>query len=90
MALQGALLIVTFIAGILLAGGAWLLKGLILGGAAIFSQIVVGYLLARAFRMPPPDRLHLAFAQQNGITASPSCSNPPSAGLSRRWSQRLS
>jgi NhaP-type Na+/H+ or K+/H+ antiporter len=53
--------------GALLIGGLDIGKGVALGIAAYVSQIIVGYLLTRG--LPKKDRLHIAFAQQNGITA---------------------
>lgn len=47
--------------------GVNILTGLALGGAAYGTQILVGYLLTR--KLPSRDRMHIAFAQQNGITA---------------------
>ncbi|MEU8079868.1 hypothetical protein AB0B31_31015 [Catellatospora citrea] len=64
---QGALYAATVLLGLLLIGGIALPQGISLGVAAFAAQILVGWLLAR--NMPPTDRLHLAFAQQNGITA---------------------
>jgi len=62
-----ALGIAAILLGILVAGGMDIGKGLVLGIAAYSSQIVVGMLLTRSLGMR--DRLHIAFAQQNGITA---------------------
>ncbi|GIG02738.1 hypothetical protein [Catellatospora citrea] len=64
---QGALYAATVLLGLLLIGGIALPQGISLGVAAFAAQILVGWLLTR--NMPPADRLHLAFAQQNGITA---------------------
>ncbi|GAB4047591.1 hypothetical protein [Catellatospora paridis] len=64
---QGALYAATVLLGLLLIGGIALPQGISLGVAAFAAQILVGWLLAR--NMPATDRLHLAFAQQNGITA---------------------
>ncbi|MEU7999637.1 hypothetical protein AB0B66_00475 [Catellatospora sp. NPDC049111] len=64
---QGALYAATVLLGLLLIGGIALPEGVTLGLAAFAAQILVGWLLTR--NMPAADRLHLAFAQQNGITA---------------------
>ncbi|HEX4216276.1 MAG TPA: hypothetical protein VIA06_23405 [Candidatus Dormibacteraeota bacterium] len=53
--------------GVLLLAGVDPVRGVILGMAAFASQLVVGYLLTRG--LARRDRIHLAFAQQNGITA---------------------
>jgi NhaP-type Na+/H+ or K+/H+ antiporter len=53
--------------GLLLIGGVDLWKGIALGVAAYFAQVIVGFLLTRG--LPKQDRWHIAFAQQNGITA---------------------
>lgn len=53
--------------GLLLVGGVDLWKGVALGMAAYFAQVAVGLLLTRG--LPAKDRLHISFAQQNGITA---------------------
>lgn len=64
---QGALYAATVLLGLLLIGGVALPQGVSLGLAAFAAQILVGWLLTR--NLPAADRLHLAFAQQNGITA---------------------
>lgn len=64
---QWALNIAAILLGILLIDGANLLPGLALGFFAYGSQIIVGLLLTH--KLPYKDRLHIAFAQQNGITA---------------------
>jgi NhaP-type Na+/H+ or K+/H+ antiporter len=64
---NGALAVAVVLLGMLLLGGIDLGRGAALGAAAFGSQIVVGWLLTR--HLPRIDRLHLAFAQQNGITA---------------------
>ena len=66
-AVQVALLAAAFMLGLLLIDGASLVRGLTLGVVAFGAQIIVGFALTR--RLPMPDRIHLAFAQQNGITA---------------------
>jgi hypothetical protein len=53
--------------GALLVGGVELGRGAALGAAAFAAQIVAALLLTR--RLPRADRIHLALAQQNGITA---------------------
>jgi NhaP-type Na+/H+ or K+/H+ antiporter len=53
--------------GILLVHGVNLWPGVALGFFAYSAQIIVGLLLTRKFTHK--DRLHIAFAQQNGITA---------------------
>jgi NhaP-type Na+/H+ or K+/H+ antiporter len=66
-AVQGALLAASFMLGMLLLGGVDLAAGVALGAAAFAAQILVGTLLTRG--LPRTDRIHLSFAQQNGITA---------------------
>lgn len=53
--------------GLLLVSGISLRSGIALGIAAYAAQIIVGFLLTR--HLPRADRWHIAFAQQNGITA---------------------
>jgi NhaP-type Na+/H+ or K+/H+ antiporter len=53
--------------GMLLIGGVELGRGALLGVAAFLAQIVAALLLTRG--LPRADRIHLALAQQNGITA---------------------
>jgi NhaP-type Na+/H+ or K+/H+ antiporter len=53
--------------GLLLVGGVDIWKGIALGVAAYFAQVIVGFLLMRG--LPEKDRWHISFAQQNGITA---------------------
>jgi len=53
--------------GLLLIGGVDIWKGVVLGATAYFAQVIVGFLLTRS--LPKKDRWHIAFAQQNGITA---------------------
>lgn len=53
--------------GALLLNGINLWSGIALGIAAYSSQIIVGWLLTHG--LPKRDRWHIAFAQQNGITA---------------------
>lgn len=63
-----AVLLAAFAVGLLLAGGISLVPGIVLGAAAYLSQVVVGVALtvARTWRA---DRVRLALAQQNGLTA---------------------
>lgn len=53
--------------GFLLIGGISWASGLVLALGAILAQIFVGFLLTK--NLPKDERLYLAFAQQNGITA---------------------
>ncbi len=53
--------------GLLLVDGINILGGLALGVAAYCAQMVVGFLLTR--HLDRQDRVHIACAQQNGITA---------------------
>jgi hypothetical protein len=62
-----ALVVATILLGVLLTFGVDLVSGLALGLAAFGAQVLVGYLLT--FGLPARDRTHLAFAQQNGLTA---------------------
>lgn len=57
----------TFLLGLALSDGVSVGPGIALGVAAFGAQIVVGALVPT--RLPPRDRLQLAFGQQNGITA---------------------
>lgn len=66
-AVQVALIGAVFLAGMLLLDGVRVLAGIALGIAAFGAQIVVGFALTR--RLATPDRVRIAFAQQNGITA---------------------
>lgn len=66
-AVNGALCAATLLLGALLGAGIDPVGGAVLGLAAFASQVVVGYLLTQG--LPGRDRIHLAFAQQNGITA---------------------
>ena len=63
VALAGA----AFMLGLVLSDGIHLARGVSLGAATFVAQVVVGAILTRGF--PTRDRVHLAFAQQNGITA---------------------
>ena len=66
-AVRVALGAAALLVGVMLGDGIDLIRGIALGCAAFAAQVVVGGLLTR--RLPRPDRLYLAFAQQNGITA---------------------
>jgi len=62
-----AFYIAVLLLGFLLVNGIFWLPGLALGIGAIVAQIIIGLLLTRD--LPRNERLYLAFAQQNGITA---------------------
>lgn len=62
-----ALRVAAALLGLLLINGVALGRGIALGIAAYSAQIIVGWLLTRG--LPVRDRWHIAFAQQNGITA---------------------
>lgn len=64
---QWALCLAALLIGILLWNGVHILPGIVLGMAAFAAQMFVGYILCR--KLSRKDRLHIAFAQQNGITA---------------------
>jgi NhaP-type Na+/H+ or K+/H+ antiporter len=66
-AVMWALCAAAVLLGLLLIGGINLWSGAALGVAAYFAQVIVGFLLTRG--LPKKDRWHIAFAQQNGITA---------------------
>lgn len=57
----------SFLLGLLLINGVLLSKGLLLAFAAVISQILTGMLLTRKLLIR--ERIHVSFAQQNGITA---------------------
>lgn len=65
--LHWALSLAAILLGILLTNGINLWPGILLGVVAYGAQVIVGFALTR--HMPQKDRLHIAFAQQNGITA---------------------
>jgi NhaP-type Na+/H+ or K+/H+ antiporter len=65
--ISAAFYIAVLLLGFLLVNGIFWLGGLALGVGAILAQIIVGLLLTRD--LPRGERLYLAFAQQNGITA---------------------
>jgi NhaP-type Na+/H+ or K+/H+ antiporter len=62
-----ALNMAAILLGILLINGINIWTGIALGFAAYSAQVIVGLLLTR--KLSRKDRLHIAFAQQNGITA---------------------
>jgi len=66
-AIAWALRLAAIILGLLLVGGVDIWKGIALGILGYTAQIIVGFLLTRG--LPKKDRWHIAFAQQNGITA---------------------
>lgn len=55
------------ILGYLLSNGIDLKTGILLGFSAVIAQIVVGFILT--YKLERNDRIYLALAQQNGITA---------------------
>ena len=63
----GALLVSGALLGVLLVQGVDLGRGVLLGSMAFVAQILAATALTRG--MPQTDRVHLALAQQNGITA---------------------
>lgn len=65
--LHWALSLAAVLLGILLINGINIWTGVALGLATYAAQITVGFLLTR--KLPGRDRWHIAFAQQNGITA---------------------
>lgn len=65
--ISAAFYIAVLLLGFLLVNGVFWVEGLALGIGAILAQIIVGFLLTRD--LPRNERLYLAFAQQNGITA---------------------
>ncbi len=66
-AITWALRAAALLLGFLLIGGINLWAGIALGVVAYFAQVIVGTLLTHG--LPRKDRWHIAFAQQNGITA---------------------
>jgi hypothetical protein len=66
-AVLGALVVATLLLGATFRSGIDPVTGLVLGVAAFFAQAVVATALTRG--LPPSDRVGLALAQQNGITA---------------------
>jgi len=67
LAIKYALGLAIFLLGALLVNGVNILAGIALGIMAYLSQVIVGFILTR--RLPKEDSWHIAFAQQNGITA---------------------
>ncbi|WP_028777196.1 hypothetical protein [Shimazuella kribbensis] len=57
----------TFMLGMLMLDGIDIINGFWLAIVTFIAQIVVGFLLTK--NLPISDRIHLAFAQQNGVTA---------------------
>jgi NhaP-type Na+/H+ or K+/H+ antiporter len=55
------------ILGYLLSNGINLKTGILLGFSAVIAQIIVGFILT--YKLERNDRIYLAIAQQNGITA---------------------
>jgi hypothetical protein len=53
--------------GMKLVYGINIIDAIILAGAAVCSQIIVGYIMTKNF--PIPDRWFISFSQQNGLTA---------------------
>jgi hypothetical protein len=66
-AVSGALVVATLLLGATFTSGIDPVSGLILGAAAFLAQAVVAAALTRG--LPRSDRVGLALAQQNGITA---------------------
>ena len=64
---EWALYMAAILLGILLVNGINIISGLLIGIAAFISQMLVGYILCR--NLPKRDKIHIAFAQQNGITS---------------------
>jgi hypothetical protein len=64
---QWALYIAAAMLGLLLVSGVDLVGGALLGVLSFLAQVLVGSVLSRG--LPRLDRVHLALAQQNGITA---------------------
>jgi NhaP-type Na+/H+ or K+/H+ antiporter len=65
--LHWALSMAAVLLGILMINGINVWGGVALGFAAYSAQIIVGLLMTKRLRLK--DRLHISFAQQNGITA---------------------
>jgi hypothetical protein len=65
--ISAAFYIALLLLGFLLVSGISWGAGLVLGFGAMLAQGLVGWLLTRG--LPSSERLYLAFAQQNGITA---------------------
>jgi NhaP-type Na+/H+ or K+/H+ antiporter len=56
-----------FVLGLLMGEGIAVIQGLVLAVAAILAQVTAGFLVVGT--LSRKDRFHLAFSQQNGITA---------------------
>lgn len=65
--IKGALWIATFLLGLLLLDEVHIWQGVALGIMAYIAQIIVGFILTH--KLNKKDSWHIAFAQQNGITA---------------------
>ena len=65
--IKSALWIAALLLGLLLIGGVDVWKGVALGFMGYAAQIVVGFILTH--KLKKKDKWHIAFAQQNGITA---------------------
>jgi len=61
-----ALVVATFLLGLIVASGVNLVQGIALGCTAYLAQVAVGAIVTRRL---PDDRLRLALSQQSGITA---------------------
>ncbi|MEU4679278.1 hypothetical protein [Micromonospora sp. NPDC023737] len=64
---QAAYLVATFLLGMLLLQGVDLVEGAVLGLAAVIAHLLVSVPISRG--LPTADRRHLAWGQQNGLTA---------------------
>lgn len=67
LAIKSALGIAILLLGLLLVDGINIGQGVMLGIMGYAAQIIVGFILTRS--LGTKDRWHIAFAQQNGITA---------------------
>jgi NhaP-type Na+/H+ or K+/H+ antiporter len=65
--ISSAFYVAVLLLGFLLVNGVFWIQGLALAIGAILAQFLIGLLLTR--NLPRHERLYLAFAQQNGITA---------------------
>lgn len=66
-AVTWALCLAAFLLGLLLIDGISVWQGIALGVVAYVAQVIAGFILTR--KLGKKDRWHIAFAQQNGITA---------------------
>lgn len=66
-AVTWALCLAAFLLGLLLIDGISVWQGVALGVVAYVAQVIAGFILTR--KLGKKDRWHIAFAQQNGITA---------------------